>query len=341
MKILSLIVPSYNSERYLDKCIPSFFAEGILDKLDIIIVNDGSTDGTAETAEKYCRRYPGSVRLISQENKGHGGALNTGFAAAKGKYLKPVDADDWVETQNMPRFLELLEGCESDVVLTHYNTVDAVTGEICKFKSYPAQFGTPMTMDEVMADWRSFFRAMTFHGIAYNTTFYHTHGIRLSEHVFYEDNEYATFPSSRAQTVTAFDLFVYDYRVGDVNQSISLANQTKRLGQLETVVCRMMQEYNTLPEGAGKGYAAMKTQGVLLSYVNLALLAHPDKKTGRQMAARVMAESKAAAPEIYGLVLRKYQILTLLSRLHVSKTSWDKFLNSKFYNRLRGSHHIE
>ena len=108
MKVLSFIVPSYNSENYLDKCIPSFLADEILDKLDIIIVNDGSTDGTAEAAEKYCAIYPDSVRLISQENRGHGGALNTGCSAAQGKYLKVIDADDWVETENLPQFLDLL-----------------------------------------------------------------------------------------------------------------------------------------------------------------------------------------------------------------------------------------
>lgn len=341
MKVLSIIVPAYNSEQYLDKVIPSFFVEGILEKLDIIIVNDGSTDATVEAAEKYCRMYPGSVRLISQENKGHGGALNTGFAAAAGKFLKPVDSDDWVETQNMPRFIDLLESCDSDVVLTHYYTVDVSSGEVCKFKSYPAEYGNSMTMAEIMADWRSFYRCMTFHGIAYNTEFYRKHGIALSEHVFYEDNEYATFPCCHAETVTAFDLFVYDYRVGDVNQSISLANQIKRLGHLETVVRRMMQEYSKLPEKDGKRYAAMKTQGVLLSYLNLTLLAHPDKKMGRKMAAQSMAECKASAPEIYGLLLRKYQILTVLSRLHISKSSWDKFLNAKFYNRLRGNRNFD
>ena len=104
-KILSFIIPSYNSQGFLDKCIPSFANAEVLDELDIIIVNDGSQDDTAAVAEKYCQMYPGSVRLISQENKGHGGALNTGCAAAVGKYLKVIDADDWVLTENLPAFV--------------------------------------------------------------------------------------------------------------------------------------------------------------------------------------------------------------------------------------------
>ena len=95
MKVLSFVIPAYNSEKFLDKAIPSMLVPEILDKLEIIVVNDGSTDGTAAAAEKYCAEYPETVRLISQENKGHGGALNTGIAAASGKYVKVIDADDW------------------------------------------------------------------------------------------------------------------------------------------------------------------------------------------------------------------------------------------------------
>ena len=101
MKILSFIIPSYNCERFLDKCLTSFLDEEVIDKLDVIVVNDGSKDSTPEVAQKYCDRYPGSIRLINQENKGHCGALNTGCAAATGKYLKVIDADDWVDTVNL------------------------------------------------------------------------------------------------------------------------------------------------------------------------------------------------------------------------------------------------
>ena len=87
-KILSIIIPSYNARKFLDKGIPTFLDPAVIDSLDVIIVNDGSTDDTAAIAEKYCRMFPDSIRLISQPNKGHGGALNTGCAAAVGKYLR-------------------------------------------------------------------------------------------------------------------------------------------------------------------------------------------------------------------------------------------------------------
>lgn len=341
MKILSVIIPSYNCAEFLEKNIPSYFAQEVLDKLDIIIVNDGSSDTTAETAEKFCRMYPDSIRLISQENKGHGGALNTGFAAARGKYLKPVDADDWVETRNLPGFIEMLENCESDVVLTHYNMVDIATGEVSKYKTYPARFGTALTMEELVRDFRSFYRCTTFHGMAYKTSFFRKYAVSYSEHVFYEDNEYATFPFCYASGITPLDVFIYDYRVGDVNQSISLSNQVKRQSHTRTVVTRMLREYSQLPEGPGKTYTALKTQAVIMNYLMVALMADPDKKTARKQAAEQMALLQESSPEIYGMLRKKYLVYQLLDRLHISKTQWEAFLRSRLYNRLRGNHGFE
>ena len=105
MKVLTFVIPAYNSEKFLDKAISSMLVPEVLDKLEIIVVNDGSKDSTAAIAEKYCTQYPETVKLISQENKGHGGALNTGIAAAAGKYVKVIDADDWVVSENLPEFI--------------------------------------------------------------------------------------------------------------------------------------------------------------------------------------------------------------------------------------------
>ena len=333
MKILSLIVPAYNSEQFLDKGIPSMLHPEILDKLEIIIVSDGSTDGTEAVAGKYAAQYPDTVRLIAQENKGHGGALNTGFAAATGKYIKPIDADDWVQTQNLPEFIRLLKTCSSDVVLTPYRTVDISNGELLSYGCTPSQFGVPMSMGEIMENWRNFYQCTVFHGVAYRRAFYQEKGMQLSEHVFYEDNEYATFPFCRAETVTALDLHIYEYRIGDVAQSMSIANQIKRLDHLKKVGQRMLAEYEQLPESSGKNYAAEKTQAVLSLYLNLTLLAHPDRKTGRALASELL--NSCNSPAIRSILQKKFRVLLCLNYLHINKETWDNLLNSGIYNTLR------
>lgn len=336
MKILSFIIPAYNSERFLDKCIPSMLVPELLDKLEIIVVNDGSTDATAQVAQKYCAQYPNTVRLISQENKGHGGALNTGCAAATGKYLKVIDADDWIVTENLAAFVTALEKCDSNVVLTHHHTIDIGTGVVKEWKSAPKAFGISMSFHEVMEDWHRFDMSLTFHGITYRTDFYHLQNHILPEHVFYEDHEYATFPSCRADSITALDLFLYEYRVGDVNQSVSAGNQLKRIGHIETVLWDMIRGWEGLPEGSGKAYCSAKIQGVLLSYLTTALLVHPDKKAGRALAETQMEACRKAAPEIHTAICKKYRVFCLLNRLHIGKAAWDRFLESGLYRMLRG-----
>ena len=93
-KTLTFVVPAYNMTEYLERCVMSLIAAKRNDDIEVLIVDDGSSDGTLEMAQKFEARYPGIVRAIHQENKGHGGAVNTGIAAASGMYVKVVDADD-------------------------------------------------------------------------------------------------------------------------------------------------------------------------------------------------------------------------------------------------------
>ena len=341
MKVLTFVIPAYNSEAFLDKCIGSMLLPEVLEKLEIIVVNDGSKDSTPQIAQSYCDRYPDVVRLISQENKGHGGALNTGCEAAQGRYLKVIDADDWVVTENLPAYIELLEGCDVDVVLTHYHTIDITTGKIKNWKTYPGQFGKVYTFDDIVENWRGFDRCTTFHGITYRTAFYQQRGISLSEHVFYEDHEFATYPCCHAAGVLPVDMFLYEYRVGDVNQSVAAGNQLKRLPHVETVLERLIREGEPLPESAAKEFVRRKIRDLAQSYLLTTLLVHPDKKTGRDLSKALMEKLQTQVPGVYGMLRKKVQIFTFMNRLHIEKKTWDAIMESKLYNRLRGNRSYE
>lgn len=337
-KILSIIVPSYNCQNFLDVGIPTFLDSPALEALDIIIVNDGSSDGTAEAAEKYCARYPDSIRLISQVNKGHGGALNTGCAAARGKYLRIVDADDWVQTEQLAPFVEFLRSCDSDVVLNHYRTVDISNGEI-KERRLPAEaFAKAMTLGDMMADRVNFEQILALHGITYRTDFYREKGIQLTEHVFYEDVEYATIPCCFAKTIACADLFLYEYRIGDVQQSVSDVSQLKRIAHVEKVLDRMMREYSRIKDQLDEGqhrYFCIKTRSLLLRYCTTVLLLEPDRAKGRRMAADMVGIFRGQLPAVHRMVQRQYLVLRALNALHVPKAKWDAFLQSRLYDILR------
>ena len=107
-KILTITVPSYNAEKYLVETMPSILETRHKELIDLIIVNDGSTDSTSDRAREIEEQYPGIVRVINKENGGHGSAVNTGIEYAVGKYFKVVDADDWVDTENLDLLIEYL-----------------------------------------------------------------------------------------------------------------------------------------------------------------------------------------------------------------------------------------
>ncbi len=343
MKLLSFIIPAYNSENFLDICIPSMLHPDLLEQLEIIVVNDGSTDSTPAVAQKYCHRYPDTVRLISQENKGHGGALNTGCACAQGKYLKVIDADDWVETANLPAFVAALEDCSSDVVLTHHRTLNVSTGETQLWRAYPETYGRVYTLSEIMEHQEDFARSLTFHGITYRTSFYQSQHFPLIEHVFYEDHQFAAFPCCLAESVLPLDLLIYNYRIGDAAQSVSDANQIRRLSHTEAVLNAMLQQYHAcdFSHPSGGQYARMKLLVLLLSYLTTTLLLHPEKKTGLRLARDRMEACRNDLPALYDMAKRKYRVFRLMRQLNFRKKHWDSIKDSALYRMLRNKKGFE
>ncbi len=107
MKLLSIAIPCYNSEGYMQNCIHSLLVGG--EEVEIIIVDDGSTDGTAAIADEYAEKYPSIIKVVHQENGGHGEAVNTGLRNATGLYFKVVDSDDWVSISAYKEILKTLE----------------------------------------------------------------------------------------------------------------------------------------------------------------------------------------------------------------------------------------
>lgn len=313
----------------------------LLDKLEIVVVNDGSTDRTPEIAQEYCSQYPETIRLVSQENKGHGGALNTGCAAAKGKFIKVIDADDWVVSESLGPFLDFLERSSADVVLTHYRTVDIGTGKIQNWRTYPNIFGVEYTFDQILTDWKKFERCLTFHGITYRRDFYQKNCVQLLEHVFYEDHQYATYPCCFAGTIVPVDLFLYVYRIGDVAQSVSVQNQCKRIGHMEAVLKGMMAPLAAMPEGGGKRFAAMKIRSLMMNYFSTAFLAYPDRAEGRTLGSRMMQLCAEAAPQVAALSRKKYRIFFAMNCLHLTYEMWTMFLHSGLYRLLQKSYDFE
>ena len=106
MKYLTLVVPCYNSEEYLNHCLDTLIVGG--DDVEIIVVNDGSNDRTLEIAKEYQTQYPSIIKIIDKENGGHGSGINCGIKEAKGLFFKVCDSDDWFDQDSYLKLLKMV-----------------------------------------------------------------------------------------------------------------------------------------------------------------------------------------------------------------------------------------
>lgn len=119
-KILTVVVPTYNAEKYLEKNLNSLCVEEVLSEIEVIIVNDGSTDSSINIANKYAEKYPDSYKVITKENGGHGSGINCGIKYAQGYYFKVLDADDWVDKNALKNLVNYLKVCDDDIVYSGF-----------------------------------------------------------------------------------------------------------------------------------------------------------------------------------------------------------------------------
>ena len=255
-KTLTFVVPAYNMTEYLERCVMSLIAAKRNDDIEVLIVDDGSSDGTLEMAQKFEARYPGIVRAIHQENKGHGGAVNTGIAAASGMYVKVVDADDWVGPESLEQVMAVLrEEADStepiDMLVTNY-----VYDKVGKRNKHVVNFRHAMKAGERLAwnDLGHFGLAeyILMHALTYRTAVVRESCMQLPEHTFYVDFIYAYQPFPWVKTMKYLDTPFYHYFIGRDGQSVQTDVMIRRVDQLRLVnqcMVRATPERGTVPDG--------------------------------------------------------------------------------------------
>lgn len=256
-KEITFVVPCYNSADYMDQCIDSILrAQG---DIEIIIVNDGSKDGTAERADAWAERRPDVVTVIHQENKGHGGAVMAGIRAATGVYFRVVDSDDWLDPVALNLTLTKLRhfissGSPVDLVITNYVYENAYAGsqKVIRYTGALPQ-NRVFTWHEI-----GFFRFeqnIMMHSAIYRTQVLRDSGLELPEHTFYVDNIFVYVPLPHVQTLYYLPVNLYRYFIGREDQSVNERVQIARLDQQLTIT-RIMVEAHRLSEVPDRKLAA-------------------------------------------------------------------------------------
>ena len=246
MKLLTVTVPCYNSQDYMARCIDSLLPGG--EDVEIIIVDDGSTDRTGEIADEYARKYPEIVRVIHQENGGHGAGLNAGINHATGLYFKVVDSDDWVEETAYRKVLSTLRslcsgGCMLDMMISNfvYEKDGAKHKRIVKYtKVLPENqlFGWAETKNFPIGKY------ILMHSVIYRTQLLRDCHLVLPKHTFYVDNLFVYIPLPYVKTMYYLNVNFYRYYIGREDQSVNESVMIRRIDQQLRVNKLMIDAYD-------------------------------------------------------------------------------------------------
>ena len=228
LKLLTIVVPVYKVEPYINKCLDSCILEDekLMSQLEVIIVNDGTPDNSAEMSREYVKRYPQTFRQIDKENGGHGSAWNVGLKEASGKYLRFLDSDDWLS--NLDKLMAVLAKTDADLVFTHMNRFYANRKENI-LDSVIDDFNIAKPLNAFPFEKNSHHVIFTFWFATYKREILQFEGRIFSEKTMYDDALLFALPAIKAKTYICLDYVVYNYFIGRADQSFSLERVPKNI----------------------------------------------------------------------------------------------------------------
>jgi len=246
MKILSIAIPSYNSQAYMRNCIESLLVGG--EDVEIIIVNDGSKDDTGKIADEYAQKYPTIVKAVHQQNGGHGEAVNAGLRNATGVYYKVVDSDDWVNADAFKKILAKLKEFhekDEDIDMMISNYVYEKEG---KKNKKVIHYRTALPQNEVFG-WDSvknfqIGQYILMHSVIYRTQMLKDCGLELPKHTFYVDSIFVYHPLPYVKKMYYMDVDFYRYYIGRTDQSVNEKVMMGRIDQQLRVNKILMNDCN-------------------------------------------------------------------------------------------------
>ena len=318
-KILTVLIAAYNGEKTLPKALESCLVrEG--ERLDVIVVDDGSTDQTAATAERYAARWPETFRVIRQPNGGYGSAVMTGLANARGEYFRTLDCDDWFDTDALETMLQYLENCGTDIVFSNYCTVREEqvqkVFDICK------GYETQSTYTYDMLGQRAL--DLEIHGMTCRTLMLRAAHILLPIHCSYTDMAYTFMAMSAAQTMSFCPVTLYHYRLGRDGQSVSIENYQKHFEDYARVTDQILDLADALPGGTKGDLLRSRARDIAQYGIELLLRFEPGAETKRRLI-EYDTSLRTRHPDIARRMVNKNTRLLRVSRYGLYKiNSWWK-----------------
>lgn len=263
MKLISFAIPCYNSQEYMSNAIESILVGG--DDVEIIIINDGSKDDTGKIADEYAAKYPSIIKVVHQENGGHGEGVNQGLAHASGLYYKVVDSDDWVDEDALKKVISKLKELAKDNI--DLMIVNYVYERVSEGKQTPINYKNTLPVNKVFTwnDTKSFrvYQYILMHSAIYRTQLLRDCGIKLPKYTFYVDNIFVYQPLPYVNSIYYLDVDLYRYFIGRDDQSVNEEVMMRRIDQ-QIKITKIMIDSHDL-----KNIESKKLREYMSNYVSM------------------------------------------------------------------------
>lgn len=237
---LSIIIPVYNTEKYLERCLDSCYSKQSLSKADyeIIAVNDGSTDNSLDLLQSLLKRIT-NLKVISQVNGGLSAARNTGLENATGNYVWFVDSDDWIDQDCLTKFLSKIEETKVDILSIY---ADDVEGGVVRKRGEYEYFGIESGKDFLLKHKK--YNCAPFY--IFKRSFLNEYNFRFAKGLFHEDNEFTPRVLYKACKVTNIE--GYFYHVFKHPGTITTTPNPKKLRDLLTIADNYVRYTKEIPD---------------------------------------------------------------------------------------------
>ncbi len=312
-KILTISVAAYNVQDYIENTLKSLLVKNIND-LEILVEDDGGTDNTANIVKEYEKKYPGIVKLIHKENGGYGSTINKSIELAKGKYFKQLDGDDWYDSENFEKLLEILRNTDTDCVYTPYREYIEKTKTYNIKDFFDETINGKFEIEEIISKANHY---LSMYTVCYKTELLRKLNVKLLHKCFYTDTQYALYPMAGVKDIYICHNNLYIYRIGRKDQSISMESRLKHYKDSVKVSYELNNFYNSICNSVSENvksyilnYVALLTQATIMDFMMLFPIKKDNKNMIIQFENRIMEINKA----VYDEMARKRKLIRYLRK---------------------------
>ena len=326
-KLLTIVVPTYNMEAYLRRCLDSLIvSDEQMQILEVLVINDGSKDSSSQIAHEYQDRYPQTFRVIDKENGNYGSCVNRGLDEATGKYFRLLDADDQFDKEALVKVLQVLATAEADMVITPY-TYTYEEGAL-KAKPFPKskgiEYGKTCKAEDFDYYDNNCEHLLCMHATTYKLSILKEVGLRHQPGISYTDTEYVYFPLVAVKTILPLDITLYIYTKGREGQTVMMNGSPKQVNDYYLVSERIFYDFiqckENLSDKALRRKQLIILGRVVCSYYQCVLCYSKNNEAENRRMAKFANEIKEQAPDLFKLMRNRIKTRKILYGFRI----WEK-----------------